>query len=210
MENYAIKEHFSDVERTQCVIAGLMKKHRIVNEVVIQNNRGTLDPLTRRIVKTGALIVEIVDGLPTYIYSLCGKLKLESAGYYNYNPLNQDKLFQEMKKLFGMVALEPTIYYKKNGNEGTLYALTRVPWDKNKVFPTVSEEVIFGVKKGTFLCNEKSLHGLINSDATENYQKKQHFNYAVYDASSYLVLSRLPESTVALLKTDSSKEKGNE
>lgn len=139
MEKFDEIEYFSDVARIRHALAHIMKKYGMVNEIIIDNQGGNVNPCLGRISKNGAFAVEFFFGMPDAIYTPYGQCRIDSGNHILRDIYAEKALLKELEKNFGLVEVEPLKSTTKFGDIGPVYTLTKLPWKKGLHFPVTME-----------------------------------------------------------------------
>ena len=132
--NFNEIEYFSDLAKIRYAIANVEKEHHLVDEVVVDNRYGSVNPIYGRIMADGSIGLAFSAGYPEYIYTPYGEVKIDCAAHDSDNLDDKLNLLMAMKEKFGLVVVEPALS-NKPGEIGTRYAITKLPWKANQNFP---------------------------------------------------------------------------
>ena len=141
--NFNEVKYLADVARTRSEIANLMKKHNMITKETLDNMSTEVNPYLGRIEKTGAIGLEFTYGHPYALYTPYGKVKIGSAALTEDfgDNAEQEALYHELERKYGMVEVEPLIKKEGVGEFGPWCALTRLPWDKTAELPATFKKM---------------------------------------------------------------------
>ena len=167
-------EYFTDVVRIKYAITVLMKKHNLIDEIVVDNRAEKVNSFYGRIVKNGAYAIEFSRGVPSMIYTPFGSVGIESAKFCRGSLTDYKDFLSELDKNFGLVEKEPVVKDRFN-QVGPLCAIARLPWkDKNK-FPTEFEDLSLTTDSYDYGSVEEEQHvAEIYRAVNEQFVKKGH------------------------------------
>lgn len=158
MKDFNDVEYFSDVAKIRLVIAKLMKKHHLVDEVVMENALNQVDPFYGRIAKTGAFAVEFYCGLPEYIYTPYGKTAIDAGAHHSLDAESKANLFNDLETLFGLKVAKPAFMIDGVDKFGPWCTLTKLPWKANEKFPATFVNATEVEDAMHFASHEEAMH----------------------------------------------------
>lgn len=141
MKKFNPIEYFTDVAKIRYTMAQMMQVHHIVDDVLVDNSCGKINPYYGRITPNGAFGVEFSHGAPSYLYTPYGRVKIDSAVHHCENLANNELLFKDLSALFGMVKVQSKFYQERVGEFGPWYTITSLPWKKYEKFPTTFKKL---------------------------------------------------------------------
>lgn len=135
-------EYFTDIAKIRYVIARLMEKYQLLDQVQPLNiffNQFSLRTDKNPQATFGLEFDEYQ--LPEYLYTPYGKLEINSNDRFrNLNavmvpPEGKEQFFQELKNVFRLQIIQPHISDEYNDKmlQPAIYGITKLPW-KEKIF----------------------------------------------------------------------------
>ena len=138
----SVKAHFLEVARLKYFITMMMKKHHLIDDIVVKNVPEAVTPFYGRIVDHDALVVEFSKGVPNLICTNWGGVPIESAKLCRGYPADYDRFIRDLDKNLRFVEEEPIM--ATNYDEiGPRCAVSRLPWSQAKLPIHFNDEVDF-------------------------------------------------------------------
>ena len=120
-------EYLTDITKLRYGVAGILKKHGIVDEIIVNNDVDYLDQSCGRLTKNSALTIDFLDGSPRAIGSIYGEIKPDAAEHRRGSLRLNQACVDEICNTYGLVQIMPVV--KDFGIEvGPKYVVTRYPW----------------------------------------------------------------------------------
>ena len=177
MKEFNDVEYFSDIAKIRLAINKLMKKHNLINEIVMDKALNQVNPFYGRITKNGAFAVEFYCGVPKYLYTPFGKTAIDTGVQCSLNVENMENLFKDLENLFGLKVTLPACKIDGVDKFGPWCTLTKLPWKADEKFPgtfvnaTETEDVM------CFASGEETMHvNEVLSQVNQNFKKQMEKN----------------------------------
>ncbi|MCQ2381766.1 MAG: hypothetical protein MJ054_00495 [Clostridia bacterium] len=169
------KEYFSDVIRLKYSISMLMKKHNLINNVIVENSPEKIIPYYGRIANNGTYAVEFSCGVPRIICTPYGSIEIESAKLCRGNLIDYKEFHKELDKVFGLVEIQPII---RNNMDliGPRCAITMLPWKTNQVFPVSFDEISLRKKDFKIVAKEQNYLEILYNELDQYFKETGYQN----------------------------------
>lgn len=134
IEVFNEKEYLIDMVRIKYLSVLLMKKHHLIDDIVIKNTPENIEPFYGRIGKNGAFVMEFSKGVPSLLHSPFGGYQFEAAKLCRGSLENYKAYWKEMNENFDFKEVEPTV----NNNldlVGPMCVIRKLPWRENEKLP---------------------------------------------------------------------------